>query len=535
MNIYEHHEVLGWFFLPEDPDNRVPGVLKWDPAKGAEIELIGSFSTPAIPSLKPGVVYDIPDEMVASMPVQTIYLEADNGKKYSIWDAWMSSCSYNIHGEQRRNGDPESECWTSGKPYKEQWLSRLVYVGDHVLPEGEIFTEATFCIDELYYLVNDSRILPPEWCQMKWVERPGEILENGTFLSPYVLPVLGGFQAGKFEGNTEDARYSINTVATRPWISEATQADPWLKLRFMLKHQRHGLVLPISVDASISITLRKNGEETEDLAGIASELLDQFALIHDLMRLATFQPCGVYRIDLKQKNEDNNEPARILEDLGFTSDDIDPSSANTGHLLKKPKFGEVARPHERHDDESVVFTLNDVSLENFLEKREYLTSTNGAISPWCILIGLCGYFSNYAEEYISQSFAAAEGFHKLCLGKGDSNEQEQKYSLNGRLKELYSLLPQEIQEKLKFNVDEWAGCAVKARNYAAHGGPMRPNNSTNLSDRYVIAVSVFLVTYLVVLNELGVPAEKICDALLNHPKLLIVMRYCDEVHSMLES
>ena len=45
----------------------------------------------------------------------------------------------------------------------------------------------------------------------------------------------------------------------------------------------------------------------------------------------------------------------------------------------------------------------------------------------------------------------------------------------------------------------------------------------------------FLVTYLVVLNELGVPTEKICDALLNHPKLLIVMRYCDEVRSMLES
>ena len=43
MNIYEHHEVLGWFFLPENPDNRVPGVLKWDPAKGAEIELMGGI------------------------------------------------------------------------------------------------------------------------------------------------------------------------------------------------------------------------------------------------------------------------------------------------------------------------------------------------------------------------------------------------------------------------------------------------------------------------------------------------------------
>ena len=50
MNIYEHHEIKGWFFLPEDPDNRVPGVLEWDPAKGASIELMGGFSSLAIPS-----------------------------------------------------------------------------------------------------------------------------------------------------------------------------------------------------------------------------------------------------------------------------------------------------------------------------------------------------------------------------------------------------------------------------------------------------------------------------------------------------
>lgn len=498
MNIYEHHEIKGWFFLPEDPDNRVPGVLKWDPAKGAEIELMGGVSSLANPSLESGVVYTITDEIVASMPAQTIYLETEAGKKYSIWDAWRSSYSYNI----------------LGKLHEEQWLSRLVYVGDHVLSEEKTFTKATFYIDELYYLVNDSRILPPEWCQMEGVERPGEKLENGTLLLPYILPVLGGFQAGKFEGNTEDARYSINTFATRPWISEATEADPWFKLHFMLKHQRHGLTLAISVEASISITLRKNGEETEVLEGAVSEFLDKFMPIHDLIRLATFQPCAVAMIQLQPKNNRDDK-----------------------YLLKKAN--EVAKPDESHDDRNVVFTLNDVSLENFLEKREYLTSTNGAINPWRILIGLCGYFSNYAEEYISQSFAAAEGFHKLCLSKGknyiDASGRSKKYCLNKRLKELYALLPQKIQDKMKFDVEEWAKRAVKARNHAAHGGPMLPGESTSLSDRYVIAVSVFLVTYLVVLNELGVPTEKICDALLNHPKLLIVMRYCDEVRSMLES
>lgn len=498
MNIYEHHEVLGWFFLPEDPDNRVPGVLKWDPVKGSSIELIGGFSSLAIPPLEPGVVHATTDEMVAGVPGQTIYLETEAGKKYSIWDAWMSSCSRN----------------TRGKLLKEQWLSGLVYVGDHVLPEEEIFTEATFCIDELYYLVNDGRILPPEWCQMKGIDRPGEKLENGTFLLPYVLPVLGGFQAGKFEGDTEDAHYSVNTFATRPWISQATEKYPSFKLDLMLKHQRHGLVLPISVDASISITLRKHTEESEDLVGTASNLMDRFMPIHDLMRLATFQPCSVSRVQLQSQN-----------------------NCDDTYLLKK--FGEVAQPYESHDHDSMVFTLNNVSLENFLEKREYLTSTDGAISPWSILIGLCGYFSNYAEEYISQSFAAAEGFHTLCLGKGenytDASGQSKNYCLNKRLKELYVLLPQKIQDKMKFDVEEWAKRAVKARNHAAHGGSTRPGASTSLSDRYVIAVSVFLVTYLVALNELGVPAEKICDALLNHPKISLAMSYCDKVRSMLES
>ena len=488
MHIYEQLEIKGWFFLPEYPDNRVPGVLKWDPFKGAEIELMGGLSLLVTPDLESGGIYVITDEIVASMPAQTIYLETEAGKKYSIWDAWRSGYSINHILE---------------KIHEERWLSRLVYVGDHILSEENAFIKATFYIDGLYYLVNDSRILPPEWCKMDGVERPGERLENGTFLLPYRLPVLGGFKAGKFEGNTKDACYSVNTFATRPWISEATEADPWLKLRFMLKHQRHGLALTISVGANIGITLRKNGEETEVLEGTASDFLDKFVPIHDLMRLATFHPCAVAKVQLQLKNNHDD-----------------------GYLLKK--VNEVARPEESYDDGNMVFTLNDVSLENFLEKREYFTDTDGAISPWRILIGLCGYFSNYAEEYISQSFAAAEGFHKLCLDKSE------RYTLKERLKDLYSLLPQEVQEKLKLDVDEWAKHAVEARNHAAHGGPRRSDGSMSVSDRYVIAASVFLVTYLVVLNELGVPPEKITQALCSHPKISTVMSYCDEVRSMLE-
>ena len=106
-------------------------------------------------------------------------------------------------------------------------------------------------------------------------------------------------------------------------------------------------------------------------------------------------------------------------------------------------LGEVARPNEHHEQLDVVFTLNDISLENFLKERERLTSKDGAFDPWVILIGFCGYISNYMEEYISQSFAAAEGFHKLCLNK------DKHTHLKDRLEDLYSLLPQKIRNQIK--------------------------------------------------------------------------------------
>lgn len=214
--------------------------------------------------------------------------------------------------------------------------------------------------------------------------------------------------------------------------------------------------------------------------------------------------------------------------MGFTGDDVDPYPANIGHLLIKPKFGEIARPHERHNSKNVVFTLNDISLENFLKERERLTSNDGASDYWDILIALCGYSPNYIEEYTNQSYSAAEGFHEQCLNGGDVRLKE-------RFENLYSRLPQEVQGQINFNANNWAELAKNARHRVSHGRRLKRDDFTTSFDRYAVAVSVHLVTYLVVLNELGVPAEKICDALLNHPKISLAMSYCDEVRSMLES
>ena len=40
----ESFEQVGQFWLPEEPDNKLPGTLSFDPAKGGELELMGSLS-----------------------------------------------------------------------------------------------------------------------------------------------------------------------------------------------------------------------------------------------------------------------------------------------------------------------------------------------------------------------------------------------------------------------------------------------------------------------------------------------------------
>ena len=154
-------------------------------------------------------------------------------------------------------------------------------------------------------------------------------------------------------------------------------------------------------------------------------------------------------------------------------------------------------------------------------------------------MGLYEYSSNYMEEYISQSFAAVEGFHKLCLGKGKKytdSDGRNKYFLKNRLKELYLLLPREIQAVFNFDIDEWATLAANARHRVAHGGPLTRNDSTTLLDRYAFAISVHLVTYLLVLTRLGILSDNLCNLLIEHPKIRTMRYYCDDdVRSMLET
>lgn len=468
MRQSESHRIKGWFYLPESPEQRAPGILTWQPEDGATLELIGGLSPgPQYQQTPTGGTYAT--ELIGDVRPGTIYGESDSGQAVSIWDAQRGSYTAGLVGQM----------------HEEFWHSSWICVGARIpSPEEPAFTRATVVMDELYYLTEDQRLCAPQWVPIEGVEHPGEKQPNGTHLTPYIFPVIGGYRADCARGTTRDAHYSIDTTATRPWISQATETWPDLKLQLMTRSLRRGQVVTLQVGAQASIAL------TDNASGSAADFAERIAALDDLVQLATFEDCGIEQITLE---------AGDATDISLLM-----------HV------GKMARPDDVHKPASVVFTLADVPLEAYLNTRQRLTDGNQASYAWSVAVGLCGYSSRIVQEYVSQALAAAEGFHCWCLKGGDG------VHLNTRLKALHDRLAAEVQDALGLDTEQWASWAVWARNHVAHGGTKSWRPLRDSLQLHIIAESVHLVTYLAALQELGVPVAKVREALLNHPRLSVI-------------
>lgn len=465
MKQCEPQRFTGWFSLPESPSTRIPGILVWQPDHGATLELIGGFSPrPEFRRNPSGGV--VSNQIVGDVRPGTIYGESVFGELVSIWDAQRGKYTARFNGNVR----------------EEFWHSSWICVGAHIAdPQEPALNKATVAIDDLYYLTDDGRFCAPQWAPIEGVEHPGEQQPDGTLLTPYVFPVVGGYRAEYAQADTSDGRYSVATTATRPWISPATEAMPDLKLQMMADNFRQGPTVKLQTGAHVCIQLPDNA------SGSAADFVERIAAIDDLVQLATFNACGIAQITLHTSND------------------------QTASLLLHT--GKVARPDDIHEPTSVVFTLADVSLHTFLETRRRFTSGNQASYAWSVVVGLCGHTSQLVEEYVSQALAAAEGFHRWCLNGGANVE------LNARLRGLHDSLAPDVQAPLGLDTEKWASWAVWARNHVAHGGTKSWRQIRDNFQLHVVAESVHLVTYLAALHELGVPTGKLRDALLNHPRL----------------
>lgn len=478
MRQCETQRIKGWFYLPESPDDRRPGILTWLPDEGATLELIGGFS-PEPEYRETDTGGWTANQVVGDVRPGSIYGESDSGQPITLWDAQRGK-------------------YTAGLirgVHDEFWQSSWICVGAHIpSPQVPSFAEAVVTIDELYYLTEDARFCPPQWARIEGVEHPGEEQPDGTRLMPYILPVIGGLRAEYARGEDNDAEYSIATTATHPWVSDATETWPDLKLQMMTTNLRCGPVVKLRVGAHVSIRLRDGALIS------AAKVVERIGPIDDLVQLATFEACGIEKIRLDA--DDGTTVAILVHD------------------------GKRARPDGVHDATAVVFTLVDVPLNRYMQAQQRLTYGKQASYAWSVVVGLCGRSSRIVEEYVSQAVAAAEGFHRWCL-QGPDNA-----SLNTRLKALHDRLAPEIQERIGLDTEQWASWAVWARNHVAHGGTNRWRELRDYFQLHAVAESVHLVTYLAALQELEVPVTKVLEALLNHPRLQLLAERAYKVNEL---
>lgn len=55
LSLAEGHEWAGLWWLPDEPDSRVPGILRYDPKDGLSLSLIGAFEDRIMTESAPGV------------------------------------------------------------------------------------------------------------------------------------------------------------------------------------------------------------------------------------------------------------------------------------------------------------------------------------------------------------------------------------------------------------------------------------------------------------------------------------------------
>jgi hypothetical protein len=478
MKTCETHRLKGCFFLPEAPTDRVPGILTWSQRDGANLELIGGFSRkPEHEQLAEGVWRA--NGFASDASLNTIYGELDSGKKICLWDA------------QRRN----YKVHISSKVWEEFWHAPWVCVGAHVASaDAQVLRNFRVSLDDLYYLTGDGRFCAPTWATIEGVEHPGERQEDGTYLLPFMLPVVGGYRAGCARGSRGDTTYSIDTHATRPWVSPATEADPALKLEFMTSRRRRGPSIELSVGAQARVSLK------DDAPASAEDLLNKTKPLLGLMSIATFNTSGLEW--MKAETVDGDEVS-LLSHMGHPSE-----------------------PDARVEAGGLVFNLDDVPLDAFLETWDRLASSEQARYAWSLVVGLIGHSPLMVEEHVSHVIAAAEGFDTWCLDGGKNAE------LKNRLVRLHDKLPEGVKGQLQLDVDRWVDWAVWARNHVAHGGTKRHRNISDFYQLKVIADSVRLITYLAALKEFLIPDEKLSRALSTHPQLRILAERCAEISAL---
>lgn len=471
MRLDSDHEWTGHWWLPEDPDHVVPGVLRYSPDQGLRLSLIGGFQDHVLRQVSENAVA-VTDEM-KHWP---IILGVAENRAVTLLDCDpISSKSFGI-------GITEG-------PHKQTVSALTALVGAHIQgSDDEVFTSALVSVENLRRWasssvftktigVQDERLDGRGTISVKPTEEPSVVVD-GTTITLAHEHTLPHFEDGRGQtiGRMKD------TVFTRVRPEN-----------------------PISLDA-------------------AKELAKA---MQDLVSLATHRACAILWLRLKMPPEDREYPEGYpVHDRevtayfrGTVKGDADAKAVDHHDVLFNCEHipFEVIVPQWWKVRQSLQAASNIILGLRYAPARYLETNLMTAVGAAEVLHRGLG---------IDRLRMPDEDFQALRATLLEHTPEEHREWLKGkfsngptlreRLLRLASLPDSEAMARLVPDVERWAQVASRARNDLAHEGETPKHTFDHLIAAMKVTTTVVILNLL---QELGVPGERQREIVQDHPAI----------------
>ncbi|MBE6477180.1 MAG: hypothetical protein E7Z97_03770 [Propionibacteriaceae bacterium] len=471
LNLDEAVERAGLWWLPDDPDKQVPGILRYNGEGGLSLLLIGAFENRITSS---------------TAPVVTVYHE---GTK--TWDV--------IHGvaEQREvtllGCVPTSTKRTIGarvkSPDTQTVMATTAIIGAHVSGEDD----ATFAVAEV------------------------SVEDLGLWAASSVFEGSLGASDGKIDGT--------GTISVKPVEAQAVTVDG-TEYRLVHTHtdqRKNGTVGRMRDTVSIRVC------RAEPFT--LSTALEAASLIQDLIALATHRAAGVIWFQLEVAGTEsilpNGQPLpRRLADVLYSpvalgkhdAKAVDPRRVFfTCEALPfeeiVPRWCEV---HGRLKAAINMILGLRYAPARFIENN--LLTAVGAAEVLHRGLDIDEKSPFPKDEFKEMRDAMLGQVPEEHRGRFKGMIRNDP-TLRDRLRALAAQPDQEAIAQLVPDVDHWAKRTTRARNDLAHEG-RTPNHS--FDEQIAIVEATTAVVILNVLHELGLPAERQRQIVREHPQFRAV-------------
>lgn len=493
--LHESAEWRGFWWLPDDPEKKCPGFLKYDPHKGIDLTLIGGFNDVIWEEVGSGMRTSSGE--TRGFPV--IHGLCAGDKEITLLDAYGAGST--TFGLGFGSGPSEQTVHAS-----------QALIGIHLSnPDEEVFSRLQCSIEDTLAWSGSDAIT----AEMKLDDERKRFTGDGTIT---LKPV------DDLTASVAGIDYSLTHWLTLPTydhtrIGSRGRVDdkPVFSLRFQERsslhsgtRQMHALVDLLALatgrnPALLWMTLQVPSAHQTCPCGTAfsgkdREVLRQWGIPHKPEECPEVRPRQV-----------------DLYSLG----------RGTGHPDAKAV-----------DAHSMVFTLSDIPFDEVLPK--WLEVREQFQAPCNILIAARYSKETYVEASVITAVAAAEAFHKelkeappispevmedLIAKAVDAVPEERKrwiknviprgHSLRQRLDRLAERMPDSCRDRLLPDPARWAQAASRARNSLSHSG----KSEVDVMALYAVMRVTRAVVLVNILLELGLHEDRILKALTDNSEL----------------